>query len=158
MFLESSRKYKTMDRKTKLITGWFPKLKEDKNFKITSPYNIDYNCISWALGTSDMWTWPNPPEERDDAMTWQNALGYSEDINTFIAYFEAQGYSQCSINDQKEGTIALYTIGNNCKHAARRLANGLWTSKLGPWHDIQHSTPQSLEGDIYGKVYCYMNK
>ncbi|MBQ0075482.1 MAG: hypothetical protein KBT34_14980, partial [Prevotella sp.] len=30
--------------------------------------------------------------------------------------------------------------------------------KLGYWHDIQHSSPQSLEGDMYGKVYCYMKK
>ena len=54
--------------------------------------------------------------------------------------------------------IALYAKDGLCTHAARRLPNGLWTSKLGYYHDIQHSTPQSLEGYIYGKVYCYMNK
>lgn len=47
-----------MDRETKLIVNWFPNLLKDNKFKITSPYNIDYNCISWALGNSDIWTWP----------------------------------------------------------------------------------------------------
>ena len=147
-----------MDRTTELIIGWFPNLKQDENFKITSPYNPCYNCISWALGKSNVWTWPNTPGERDGFMTWENALGYSEDVNTFIEYYETQGYSVCNAEEQEVGTIALYTIGNDCKHVARKIANGLWTSKLGPYHDIQHSTPQSLEGDMYGTVHCYMKK
>lgn len=147
-----------MDRATELIIGWFPRLKDDENFKITSPYNPCYNCISWAQGISGKWTWPNTPEERDGFMTWDNDLGHSEDINTFIKYFEARGFKLCTEEEQKEDTIALYAIGNSCKHAARKLQNGLWTSKLGPWHDIQHATPHSLEGDMYGKVYCYMKK
>lgn len=147
-----------MDRATELILGWFPKLKDDKNFKITSPYNPDYNCISWALGNSDLWTWPNTPDERDECMTWENRLGYSENIKTFIEYFETQGYKICNAEEQAEGTVVLYAVGNDCKHAARKLSNGFWTSKLGPWHDIQHSSPQSLEGELYGKVFCYMKK
>lgn len=147
-----------MDRATKLITEWFPRLKEDENFKITSPYNPCYNCISWSLKESNIWTWPNTPEERDRFMTWDNNLRYDEEIETFIEYFKAQGYKICKANDLTDGAVALYSIGNSCKHAARMLHNGLWTSKLGPWHDIQHSTPQSLEGDMYGKVYCYMKK
>ena len=147
-----------MDRETKLIVNRFPNLLKDNKFKITSPYNIDYNCISWALGNSDIWTWPNTPDERDELMTWENNLGYSEDINIFIKYFETQGYRICKTEELEVGAIALYAIGHECKHAARRLSNGLWTSKLGPWHDIQHSSPQSLEGDMYGKVYCYMKK
>lgn len=156
--MESIRKYKAMDRETKLILGWFPKLQKDSDFKITSPYNPDYNCISWALGKSNIWTWPNTPDERDELMTWDNNLGHNEDIDTFIEFFETQGYRRCNMEEQTEDTVALYAKGKDCKHAARRLANGLWTSKLGPWHDIQHSTPQFLEGDMYGTVYCYMKK
>lgn len=147
-----------MDREIELIFEWFPNLKHDKKFKITSPYNENYNCISWALGDSSIWTWPNHPDERDEFMMWENKLGYSEDIKTFIEYYEMRGYMLCDEKEQAEGTIALYAVGHECKHAARRLANGLWTSKLGPWNDIQHSSPQSLEGDMYGKVYCYMKK
>ena len=43
-------------------------------------------------------------------------------------------------------------------HAARQLSSGFWTSKLGEAYDIQHGTPQSIEGGIYGCVYCYMKK
>lgn len=45
-----------------------------------------------------------------------------------------------------------------CSHACRQISNNLWTSKMGPLNDIQHSSPQTLEGDFYGRVYCYMKR
>ena len=42
-----------MDKSTeelikKRIIGIFPKLATDKNFKLTSPINPNYNCLAWA--------------------------------------------------------------------------------------------------------------
>jgi hypothetical protein len=37
-------------------------------------------------------------------------------------------------------TIALYSADGELTHAARRLDNGRWTSKLGPDIDIEHDT------------------
>lgn len=43
-------------------------------------------------------------------------------------------------------------------HAARQLNSGLWTSKLGESNDIQHSTPYTIQGRLYGKVACILRR
>ena len=40
------------------IKNWFPKLKDDVDFKVTSPQNQNYNCIAWAYHHNDRWMWP----------------------------------------------------------------------------------------------------
>jgi hypothetical protein len=54
--------------------------------------------------------------------------------------------------------IAIYVKqdGYTVTHAARQRKNGLWTSKLGRSVDIQHTTPESIESDVYGTVAVYM--
>jgi len=42
--------------------------------------------------------------------------------------------------------------------SARQKMDGLWYSKLGSENDIVHSTPEKLEENDYGKVYCIMKK
>jgi hypothetical protein len=42
-------------------------------------------------------------------------------------------------------------------HAARQLASGFWTSKLGVSEDIEHRL-RDLEGDIYGTVALIMKR
>jgi len=52
--------------------------------------------------------------------------------------------------------IALYALQGVPSHAARLLANGLWTSKLGADIDLSHDLSE-LEGPRYGqviKIYC----
>jgi hypothetical protein len=55
--------------------------------------------------------------------------------------------------------VALYADGNGeWTHAARQLADGWWTSKLGPDEDILYQTPQALVGDLYGQVHAIMRR
>ena len=86
----------------------------------------------------------------------------STEVERFVDAFRLKGYEKCSTPDFEEGyrKIALYiTPGTTkCTHVARQLSSGFWTSKLGEAYDIQHGTPQSIEGGIYGCVYCYMKK
>ncbi len=42
-------------------------------------------------------------------------------------------------------------------HAARQLASGRWTSKLGKAEDIEHDL-HDLEGDLYGIVVLLMKR
>ena len=42
-------------------------------------------------------------------------------------------------------------------HAARQLASGLWTSKLGHSEDIEHDL-RALEGDTYGMVALLLKR
>lgn len=149
-----------MDRETKMITQWFPALLQDPAFRITSPDTRDYNCIAWALGYNNRWIWPIMKAQREDDMLWFNDIEISERTEVFLQFFQSQGYRICENNDNAHGydIIALYELDGKVTHATRRLNNGLWTSKLGPWHDIQHSTPYSLEGNIYGKVTYILRK
>ena len=62
--------------------------------------------------------------------------------------------------EQEEGyrRIALYVKEGTtkCTHASRELSSGKWTSKLGEFQDIRHGSPFSIEGLVYGRVYCIM--
>lgn len=140
--------------------SWFPYLKDDGVFKITSPNTDNYNCISWASGRLNVWYWPPLGKKQEEDEYWPSGIADDTRIETFIEAMKTEGFELCSSGEQEPlfTKIALYEKEGQCTHAARQLLNGLWTSKLGFWHDIQHSSPQSLEGDMYGKVYCYMKK
>lgn len=143
----------------KVFKQWFPNLRNDSDFKITSPSTRDYNCISWAA-QKGIWFWPPLGKELEDDEYWPEGIDDDTRIETFVKAMMTEGFTLC-INDNLEKgciKIALYSKRGQCTHASRQLSNGLWTSKLGYWHDIQHSTPHSLEGDMYGTVYCYMKK
>ena len=41
-------------------------------------------------------------------------------------------------------------------HAALQLESGDWTSKLGPFEDVTHTTVEAVAGPVYGTVICYL--
>ena len=142
----------------------FPKLAQDKNFKITSKASNDYNCIAWACKYDDRWI--QPPylgkPNLDCVVWWPPEVQEGSDVCCLISVFENQGYMICDTFEHEDGYIkvALYADANKNRwtHAARERRNGNWTSKLGPSVDIQHGTPYTIESEIYGKVYCFMKK
>jgi hypothetical protein len=69
-------------------------------------------------------------------------------LETFQAAFATLGYAVCGSEDLAPGTekIALFTDSAGVPtHAARQLANGRWTSKIGKLEDIEHDL-HDLEG------------
>lgn len=138
----------------------FPFLRSDKKYKITSPCTRNYNCISWANECDNVWTWPPIFDELEDDEYWPSILPNDTKIETFVKFFMHEGFSVCTEDEshQQNTIICLYEKDGECTHAARKLPSGMWTSKLGPLNDIQHSTPHSLEGEFYGKVFCYMKR
>jgi hypothetical protein len=160
-----------MDKETRTLIEFFPGLAKDPHFKITSPWTYDYNCIAWAAGTDNQWFWPfredengniisNDEYDDDDYIYWPTNLAKNKKVETFSKLFETFGYSSCLDSTFEPGytKIALFAIDGEVTHAARQLDNGLWTSKLGPLNDIQHGTPEVIEGNFYGKVATYMKK
>lgn len=146
------------------IKGWFPGLKADADFKVTSPQTPNYNCIAWAYHYDDRWMWPGGQEFKicDGFQYWPDGVEDSTDVSAFIKAFEKSGYQICGNSDFEEGyrKIALYVKNGTteCTHAARQLSNGKWTSKLGQSNDIQHGTPYTIEGKLYGVVHCIMKR
>jgi hypothetical protein len=142
----------------------FPKLSQDKDFKITSKSNTNYNCIAWACFYDERWIQPNylGRPNLDCVVWWPPEVIEGLQIDCLIALFEHHGYSKCESHEHEEGyrKIAIY-INEDTKewtHASRELLDGCWTSKLGQSNDIQHGTPFTIENDDYGKVFCFMKK
>lgn len=146
----------------------FPGLLNDRDFKITSPDNPDYNCIAWACNYSNRWMQPpisgNPI--LDAVVYWPPEADKGQDVSCLIQAFEAHGYCSCDSWEHEDGfqKVALYVRRGEKEwtHAARELMNGedcgKWTSKLGAWNDIRHGNPFSIEGNLYGEVYCFMKR
>jgi hypothetical protein len=43
-------------------------------------------------------------------------------------------------------------------HVARQLYTGVWISKLGPYEDIEHKTPDALNSEDYGVPAVYLQR
>lgn len=150
----------------KTITSdtWFPRLKHDGRFKVTSNINYDYNCIAWAMRLCDRWVdpaltaghwWPLP-------ITPQS-MYYLE----LVKAFEALKFTKCdsSKNEFWYDKVALYVHPNTgCwTHAARVLTPDEYHSKLGDGWDIHHSNggvmhnPLNIK-DTYGKEFQLMKR
>ena len=108
--------------------------------------------------------WPNTGEYLylDGVHYWPSDKIIDCNVNNFIEAFKSKGYECCENCQFEPGyrKIALYVKPDttDCTHAARELRNGCWTSKLGEYNDIQHGSPEAIENDFYGKVYCFMKK
>jgi hypothetical protein len=68
-------------------------------------------------------------------------------IAYLVGAYLAEGFSvsnqdACQKYDPTADTIVLYEQNRIGMHAARLLANGMWSSKLGDIEDVQHQTPR----------------
>ena len=132
----------------------FPRLnKAPIPFKRTSPADIRYNCIAWAMGVNNQWWQPGK------YWYWPPGCPQKITIPAFVSAFATFGYQPCSDGRREKGyeKIVLYAEGEQPKHAARQLKNGRWTSKLGKDVDIEHKV-KDLEGPHYGNVTMYFRR
>lgn len=144
-----------------------PKIREDvfpdlfaSGYCKTSEEDL-YNCIAWAAG----------PEHIDECWNpfcigqgyyWPDDLERNSELATFVKLYERHGgYIVCDSEQFEPGfeKIALYVDDQKeVTHAARQLEDGTWTSKLGDWEDINHSTLAGLSGKIYGKPAKFLKR
>ena len=132
---------------------WLPKLVD---FTVTSEATTDYNCFAWALESASQWVDPTAEERY-----WPEHISRNHTIDSFVELFQWAGYEPCSDGSFEVGfeKIAVYAKEGEPTHAARQLADGQWTSKLGSYEDIVHSSPYDLVGDglyAYGRVVLFM--
>jgi hypothetical protein len=126
------------------------------NSSPTSPKTDEYNCIAWAYGRDDEWFQPDAEEQ----YFWPiSRREYS--IAAHEELFSSIGYSRCADASQEDGflKIALYVDKEGQPtHAARQLPTGKWTSKLGEEVDIEHDSPEVLNGPAYGTAKIFMKR
>jgi len=144
-----------LSHKEAVIEQVFPKLKAG-GYKITSPPDIGYNCIAWAIGDNSRFWWPDQQKQ----LYWPNNIPRRETLVIFVQLFRNFGYKPCKISKLKKGfeKIAIFVKANNKPaHAARQLPSGKWTSKLGSEEDIAHKL-KDLTGYHYGTVAIIMER
>ena len=134
----------------------FPGL-TDSTFSIESPSTFDYNCIAWAAGSDNRVWWPDIQNQ----YYWPDGIRREDTLAAFTELFESFGFEICDDPELEVGfeKVAVYAgADGKPKHAARQLPSGKWTSKLGPWEDIEHGDFDSLEGVEYGSVSVIMRR
>ena len=101
----------------------------------------DYNCIAWAAGSdSDWWA---PFHLRDH---WPAGAPRDDDLTSVMAALATVGYEPCDDGQLQEGRekIAFYAIDGLFTHVAVQIADGRWSSKLGPDELIEHDELDAL--------------
>lgn len=90
---------------------------------------------------------------------WPKGVTVSQHIAAYIEAFKTRDYEIFESFELEPDyiKIALYIKNNteNCSQCSTAKINGIWMSKLGSLHDIEHGTPYSIEGTNYGRVYCF---
>jgi hypothetical protein len=126
-------------------------------FQVTSPADHKYNCIAWAANDTSNWWWP---VGGTPAVVWPSAVARELSLNTFTAAFLTLGFVVGADESLEPGfqKVALFAdAAGTPTHAARQLASGRWTSKLGQAEDIEHEL-RALEGEIYGAVTLILKR
>ena len=92
----------------------FPSLAD---FSVTSPQDLRYNCVAWAVGTDEGWWWPTPGFE------WPFNRLEDEELATFTTAFNTLGYERCADGTLEDGfeKIAIYqSTSGEVSHVARQ--------------------------------------
>lgn len=136
---------------TRKLRRLFPRLFGNE-YQLTSKKSRRYNCLAWALGANDVW-W-----DAGVGGAWPDGVPDDGSVLAAIRFFEHFGYTCAADAELKEGLlkIAIYGDDQGYTHAARQLANGRWSSKLGKLQDIEHHKLESLFGRRYGTVVQIM--
>ena len=133
----------------------FPRLRSD-TYKITSPVQVDYNCIAWAAGDDSRWWEPDPFGQ----YYWPEGVPREYTVETYAEVFQKLGFEVCQDATFEAGVekVAIFALDGSPTHAARQLADGTWTSKLGQLEDIEHrDLDQVGEGD-YGEPVLFLKR
>lgn len=89
---------KYTEQEVRTLTDWFPSLKTDSNFQITSDCTPAYNCIGWALGMNDVWVGLDHPINYSWTW-WPEEVPCDERNESLIALFEYFGFTKCDESD-----------------------------------------------------------
>ena len=126
-------------------------------FDQTSAADAYYNCFAWAAEDDQNWWQP----EAGGGYYWPPGVARASTLESYVSAYETLGYRVCQSTELEHDyqKIALYVSQAGIPtHAARQLATGQWTSKIGQADDIWHASLDGLEGDLYGHVAVIMQR
>ncbi len=131
----------------------FPRLSRE-GYEIINKPTETYNCIAYAAKDTSKW-W-----SAFGTRYWPDYATRSERMGSLVEVFAGLGYQQCEDSGLESGyeKVALYEEQGEWKHAARQMPNGRWRSKMGEGPLIEHRSPESLAGGIYGEPTTCMRR
>lgn len=141
----------------------YPGLESDARFRIASDPDLGYNCFAWAAeDTEHRWEAAAELLMPTRAGTyWPPGVTVFPTLNAYIEAYRSLGYELCDTAELEEGfeKIAIY-VGASGEpfHAARQLASGVWTSKLGGANDIEHETPDGITSLNLGSPSIFLRR
>jgi len=131
----------------------------DANCIETSKRSNAYNCIAWAAADTHRWWWPI---RRPGVTYWPKNVPREETVEAFILAYGTLGFTLCgdgSLQSDIEKIALFARVARGIlipTHASRQLESGEWTSKLGPFEDVAHSTLDAVNSPIYGQAICFL--
>ena len=100
----------------------FPGLRAT-SFRRTSPPDVAYNCVAWAVQDTDRW-W-DPADEH--GYYWPSAVRRELSLANLIAALSTVGFDECENAAPEAGfqKVAIYSDSHGWPtHVARQLASG----------------------------------
>lgn len=142
-----------LPRSARFLAREFRRLSYE-GFEIVGEPSKRYNCIAYAAGDTT-----NPWSHHEDDY-WPEYATRSADIQSLVAVFAGLGFVQCEDSSLEKGyeKVALFEKQEEWMHAALQTPNGRWRSKMGQGPVIEHRTPESLSGGMYGNPTIYMRR
>jgi hypothetical protein len=126
------------------------------NHRVIGPGTSLYNCIAWSCGETHRWWQPGT------LFYWPIACDPNDStVANLVDALSSVGFVLCDDGSMELGfeKVAVYSIGPmEYTHAARQMPSGKWTSKLGFDVLIEHDSPESLTGGVYGKLSHFLRR
>lgn len=150
----SSYVYRYVSQMTKsqydsLATSW----------SIQDVANTSYNCLSYALGITNTWTWPWNSSNSSGCI-YITGEGYYPLVTTLDAYMQTKGHTK--VTSASSATIIAYGLtqsGNTyATHFSKKTASSTTVAKWGQLEVMQSSslTPYTSSSG-YGSAIAYYN-
>ncbi len=135
------------------LTAAFPNL-ADEAFEILAPPSTRYNCVAYAAGDQTQ-NW-----DYEEDSYWPPWASRNDKQESMVDVFAGLSYQPCDDHrlEQHYVRIALYEKDGIAQHVALQMPNGRWRSKMGSGPLIEHHSPVSLSGRIYGAPTVFMRK
>ena len=147
---------------------YFPDLRRDSKFDITSPETDIYNCIAFAMGFEDRRVDYSPEIE---GHWWPPIPVCDEKPSSLVEAFRFMKFIECEDGSIEEGydKVALYKVKEGYNqfgiwepehwtHASKIVDVNECHSKMGEMNDIHHRDGDVFAGTIYGEIFQYMKR
>jgi len=139
-----------------VIISFCPKV-SPSNCEITSAATTRYNCVALAVKDDKRWYEPSPGGQ----YFWPIEKPYEYSLDSYVRMFRALGFFECldgQLEYEYEKIVLYADAQGDFTHVALQSGVGRWMSKLGDLEDVEHSTPDVLEGPAYGQPCLYMKR